>query len=105
MRYTNKFVEFLNNSNTIKISGVKDFNSFNSLCKKIGLDMLKQSYWDLLHIAQINHCAINNTTILVEYQPFKGFSIGYRTIEDSAKWYGMQPYTMKEIMQSIKGEK
>ena len=101
MRYTNKFVEFLNGANTIKISGVRDFNSLNSLCKKVGLDMLEQSYWELLHIAQINHCAINNTTILVEYQPYKGFSIGYRSIEQSEKWYEQKPWSMTEVTRSL----
>lgn len=101
-RYTNKFVEFLNGANTIKISGVRDFNSLNSLCKKVGLDIGFTDYWDLLHIAQINHCAINNTTILVEYQPYKGFSIGYKTYEESEKWYEQKTWSMTEVMQSMK---
>jgi hypothetical protein len=102
MKYTNKFVEFLNGANTIRISGVKDFNSLNSLCKKVGLDMGWTDYYDLLNLAMLNHCAINYSSVLVEYQPYKGFSIGYKTVEDSEKWYEMKPWTMSEVLQSTK---
>lgn len=102
MKYTNKFVEFLNGANTIKISGVKEFESFNALCKKVGLENGWNDYWELLGMAQVNHCAINNTTVLVEYQPFKGFTFGYKTIEESEKWYGLKPWTMLEVRMSIK---
>lgn len=100
-RYTNKFVEFLNGGNTIAISGVKDFNSLNSLCKKVGLDCITDNYWNLLHLAQINNCAINNITVLVEYQPYKGLTFGYKTIEDSEKWYEKKPWKMSEVVKSM----
>lgn len=102
MRYTNKFVEFLSGANTIKISGVRDFNSLNSLCKKVGLDMDYMDYYNMLNHAQRHSCAINNISILIEYQPCKGFTIGYRSIEDSAKWYGLAPWTMSEVLSSMK---
>ena len=101
MSYTNLFIQFLNGENTIKISGVKEFESFNSLCKKVGLDIWFKDYWDLLYMAQINHCAINNSTILIEYQPHKGISIGYKSVEDSEKWYGQKPWTMLEVRRSL----
>lgn len=103
MNYTNKFVEFLNGGNTIKISGVKDFESFNSLCHKVGLENGWNDYWSLLALAQLNHCAINNMTVLVEYQPYKGFTIGYKTIEESEKWYERKPWDMVEVRRSMNG--
>ena len=97
-RYTNKWVEFLNNANTIKISGERDFKSFNSLCKKVGLDFPYTDYWSLLHLADINHCAINYITILVEYNYSKGFSIGWHSIEESEKWFEQKPFIVKELL-------
>lgn len=101
MNYTNKFVEFLNGTNTIKISGTKDYNSLNSLCKKVGLKFIANDYWELLNLAEYNHCAINHITILVEYQPHKGFAFGYKTYEESEKWYEQKPWSMKEVKQSM----
>ena len=101
-RYTNKWVEFLNGSNTIRIGGEKDFKSFNSLCKKVGLDSGFSDYYDLFHIAQINHCTIG-LSVLVEYQQGKGFSIGYKSFEQSEKWFGQKPYNMTEVLHSVVG--
>lgn len=102
-KYTNKWVEFLNGSNTIIISGVRDFNSLNSLCKKVGLDTGFNNYWDLFHLAQINHCEIG-LSVLIEYQPYKGFSFGYRSFKQSEDWYGQKPWRMSEVLQSVKAE-
>ena len=101
-KYTNKWVEFLNGANTIKIGGEKDFISYKSLCKKVGLEPLGESYWDLYELAQNNHCLINYISILVEYQPQKGFTIGYKSVEESEKWYEQKPWTIKEVLQSMK---
>lgn len=100
MKYTNKFVEFLNGTNTIKVSGVRDFNSLKALLKRVGLEMISNNYYDLLELARLNHCAID-LSILVEYQPFKGLTIGYRSYEESVKWYGINPWSVPEVMQSI----
>ena len=100
--YTNKFVEFLNGANTIIIHGDKDFNSYRALCKKVGLKPIMESYWDLLEIARLNHCVIDYCTILIEYQPYKGFSMGYHSFEESEKWYEQKPWTMSEVLQSMK---
>lgn len=100
-KYTNKMVEFLNGANTIIIRGDRDFTSFKSMMKKVGLDFNFESYWDLLHIAEFNHCAINYSTILVEYQPYKGFSFGYKSFDESEKWYEQKPWTVQEVRQSL----
>lgn len=100
-KYTNKMVEFLNGANTVIIRGDRDFTSFKSMMKKVGLDFNYESYWDLLHIAQINHCAINYSTVLVEYQPYKGFSFGYKSFDESEKWYEQKPWTVQEVRQSL----
>lgn len=102
MRYTNKFVEFLNGGNTIIVRGVRDYNSLNSLCKKVGLDCIGGNYWDLLSLAQANRCAINNTSVIVEYQPYKGMTIGYKSIDESVDWYGQRPWEMSDVLNSLK---
>ena len=109
MKHTNKFVEFLNGANTIKISGERDFTMLRTAMKKVGLECFnnlnksgESNYYDLLNIARINHCAINYTTILVEYQPYKGLTFGYRTYEESENWYGKRPWTMKEVHDDMK---
>jgi hypothetical protein len=71
------------------------------MMKKVGLEFNFNCYWDLLHMAQINHCAINYSTILVEYQPYKGFSFGYKSFEESEKWYKQKPWTVQEVRQSL----
>lgn len=100
-RYTNNWVRFLNNTNTIIINGERDFKSFNSLCKKVGLDFPYTDYWSLLHIAQINHCVIGYGSVLVEYNCSKGFTIGYKSIEESEKWFEQKPFKIKDL---LKGE-
>lgn len=100
--YTNKLVEFLNGANTIIIRGEKDFVSYRKWCKNVGLKPIAESYYDLLHVAQINHCAINYSTVLVEYQPYKGFTFGYKSFEESENWYGMKPWTVQEVNQSLR---
>ena len=107
MKYTNKFVEFLNGANTIKISGERDFTMLRTAMKKVGLDCFSNyegfgNYYDLLSIARINNCLINYSTILVEYQPYKGLTFGYRTYEESENWYGKKPWTMKEVHDDMK---
>lgn len=101
MRYTNKFVEFLNGANTIKVSGQRDFTMLKTALNKVGLDCLCGDYYELLHLADINHCAINYSTILVEYQPGKGLTFGYKTIQESEDWYGQKPWTMKEVHEDL----
>ena len=101
MNYTNKWVEFLNGANTIIISGERDFASFNSLCKKVGLDSGFSDYYDLYHLAQINRCEIG-LSVLIEYQPYKGFSMGYKSFEQSEKWYEQKPWKMSEVLKSVK---
>lgn len=103
MRATNKFVEFLNGANTIKITGQRDYAMLKAALKKVGLDCLGDGYYDLLHLAMINNCAINYSTILVEYQPHKGLTFGYKSIKDSEDWYGQKPWTMKEVHNDMKG--
>ena len=99
--YTNKWIEFLNGANTIAIRGDKDFTSYKALCKKVGLRPITEWYWDLLDLATKNGCAINYSTILVEYQPYKGFAIGYKSFADSEKWYEQKPWTMEEVRRSM----
>jgi len=84
-KYTNKWVEFLNGANTVIISNQQDFIRFKSLIKKVGLDFNYGHYYELQHIAEINNCLIHWNVILVEYQPYKGFSFGYKSFEESEK--------------------
>ena len=91
MKYTNLFIDFINGANTIAISGVKDFSMMKSLLKKVGLDMLCGDYYALLELARHNRCAITETTVLLEYQPQKGLTIGYNTYDESEKCYGIKP--------------
>lgn len=106
-RYTNKFVEFLNGANTVRISSQSDFNSMHSLFHKVGLDFFDDpqvgaDYYGLLSLAEFNQCVIGYMTILVEYQPGKGLSFGYKSYEESEKWYGQKPWSVKEIRDSMK---
>lgn len=100
--YTNKLVEFLNGANTVIISGEKDFISFKSWCKKVGLTCPWSNYDSLFNLARFNGCTINHDTVLVEYQPYKGFTFGYNSFEESEKWYGMKPWTVQEVNQSLR---
>ena len=104
MRYTNKFVEFLNGANTVKVSGIRDYDTLKSLLNKVGLDCFPAlgHYYNLLTAAQRNHCDINGITVLVEYQPYKGLTFGYHSYEESEKWYGMKPWTVKELKEAVK---
>lgn len=107
LNYTNKFVEFLNGANTVKISSQRDFASMHSLFHKVGLDFFDNlksgaDYYGLLEVARFNNCAIGYSTILVEYQPGKGLSFGYKSYEESEKWYGQKPWSAKEVRDSMK---
>lgn len=100
MRYTNKFVQFLANGNTIKVSGMSDFKSLNTMIKKVGLELPWKDYWELYSIAQNNNCVIGNS-ILVEYQSSKGFAIGWKSIDQSKEWFGLLPWGVKEVKQDM----
>jgi len=100
--YTNKLVEFLNGANTVIIGGEKEFSSFRSWCKKVGLTCPWSSYDDLWNQAQFNGCLIRGYAILVEYQPYKGFTFGYKSFEESEKWYEQKPWSVQEVNQSLR---
>lgn len=116
MNYTNKFVEWLNGTNTIAVSCARDFNQLNSLCKKIGLNLFyncyykkptdlqnwKPNYYDFLYLAKKNNCVIRHDTVLIEYQVGRGISFGYSSYEESESWYGTKPWSMSEVIESIK---
>lgn len=110
----NKFINFLNGGNTIAISGARDFSIIKSLCKKVGIKFFENAfwkkpeepnvvagYWDLLYLAQMNHCAINHSTILIEYQVGKGLGFGYKSFKESEDWYGVKPFTASEVKKSV----
>ena len=99
--YTNKFIAFLNNTNTIAISSSKDLISFKSLIKKVGLSF-DYEYYQLINLASRNNFLIGYGTILVEYNYYKGFCLGWESIEQSKKWFEQEPYTMSEIRSDLK---
>ena len=110
----NKFEEWLNEGNTIAVASSKDFNEMRELCEKIGINFFnnafghkpskprKANYFDLCVLAQNNNCLINGGIVLVEHQISKGLTFGYKTFKQSSDWYGKNPYTVEEVLQSIK---
>lgn len=99
-KYTNKFIEFLNHTNTIAISSAQDLISFKSLIKKVGLSF-DYDYEKLTYLARKNNFLIRHDTVLVEYNYYKGFCLGWKSIEQSKEWFEQEPYTMKEIKESM----
>ena len=110
----NKFICFLNGGNTIAISGVRDFSIMRNLCKKVGIKFFEKAfwkkpeepnaiagYWDLVYLAEMNGCAINRSTILIEYQVGKGLGFGYKSYKESEDWYGVKPFTASEVKKSV----
>lgn len=110
----NKFIDFLNGGNTIKISGVKDFQIMRTLCKKVGIRFFEKAFWkkpddpnaianyyDLLELAQFNNGVINYSTILIEYTVGKGLTFGWKSYKESEEWFGKKPYSATEVKRSV----
>lgn len=101
-RYTNKFVQFLSNSNTIQVANERDYNDLQTLTQRVNLDLWQDlDYTGLKKLAKFNNCLIDGHIILIEYSAHKGFTFGYGSLKDSEEWYGMEPWTMDEIREEL----
>lgn len=106
VNWNSKFVNFLMDNNCVIINGVKEFNSFNSLLKKVGLDLFKdEHYWAICDRIR-RHCGseykLGINTLIVEYNNGNGLCLGWNSIEEAEKWYEQKPYTVKEILEEIR---
>lgn len=91
--WDSKLVDFLSNCNTVIIRNRKEFDKFTAKMKVVGLDPY--------HLQR----AINiYGELLVEYNNSKGFTFWNcdkmlsDAIEDSYKWYGVEPFNLEEII-------
>ena len=94
----NKFINFITNINSVIINNETEFESLNEILKRIKNPLCFKSYNHLVSIAKLNNCLIDNTKVIVEYQIGKGYSIGYKSTEESTDWYGIEPYTVTEVV-------
>ena len=91
--WDSKLIDFLSNCNTVIIRNREEFDKFTKLMNKVGLDphFLERGL-DL------------EGELLVEYNNNKGFTYWNcdkmlsDAIEDSYKWYGVEPFSLKEIL-------
>lgn len=97
--WNSKFVTFLSNGNTVKISGIRQFKSFNALLKKIGLNLFKNDEEDFWRFVELG---TYSPSFLVEYNNAKGIYVGWKSEEESEAWFGIKPYTVPEILEEIK---
>lgn len=100
--WDSKLVTFLSNGNTVKISGIRQFKSFNSLLKKIGLNLFKndeEDFWRLVNDYKLEGTSLS---FLVEYNNAKGIRVGWKSEEESESWFGIEPFTVPEILEEIK---
>ena len=113
----NKFEDWLNEGNTIAVASSKDFDEMRKLCEARKIMFFDSAFWhkpskprkanyfDLCELAKNNGCLINGGIVLVEYKKNNGLTIGYKSLKDSSDWYGKNPYTVDEILQSNKENK
>lgn len=91
--YNSKFVTFLNGENTIKFESEEELNEFDTVMNFIGVNIQRK----YLHIYP------EHGYVLIEYNNAKGIAIWNEgrnrdnPIKKSTEWYGMAPYTWKEV--------
>lgn len=98
-----KFVNFLANNNTIKVTNEEEFDKFVKILEHLNMKGIlgKEQYynfdnWQIL--ARINNRDVN--MFLFEYNNYKGLTWGDNE-KDSISWYGMEPYTVDEILEEL----
>lgn len=95
----NKLVEFITTTNTVIISNDSEFNALNEILNRIKLPLTFKNYSDLKELAKLNNCLIDDNRIIVEYQVEKeGYTIGYKTVQESTDWYYESPLTVMDII-------
>lgn len=95
----NKLVEFITTTNTVIISNDSEFNALNEILNRIKLPLTFKNYNELKELAKLNNCLIDDNRIIVEYQIEKeGYTIGYKTVQESTDWYYESPLTVMDII-------
>lgn len=109
VNWNSKLVNFLNNNNVVLINGIKEFISFNSLLKKVGLDLFKNRDFHELCDSTRNYClsrnkkyGFNYNQVIIEYNNGKGLCVGWSSIKECEDWFEQKPYTVKEILEEIR---
>lgn len=101
-----KFVDFLNDCNTILVKNEREYGVMKELLKRVGLDFYGgDTYEQTCHIVELNYPAWakkHQGWIIVEYCNGKGFTF-FDDIEESTHWYGQAPYTVNEIVKELGG--
>lgn len=91
--WDSKLIDFLSNNNTIIIKNKEEFNKFTKKMETVGL-----ATYRLKTPMEIQG------ELLVEYNNNKGFTYWNcdkmlsDAIEDSYKWFGIEPLDLKEIL-------
>jgi len=105
--YDSKLVDFLANYNVVQIQGPLDYINLRNALKVVGLDMLpKEKFIDALGNAerydkQHGRTYETDPILYMEYRNDKGFGFWRGTKEELVDWYGVEPLTVKEILEEV----
>ena len=86
--YNSKLVTFLSQGNTIMIRSTYELQKLQKILLYIGLEPRKYIEDDIR----------KNGPIYLEYDNCRGFTY-YTNKQNSVDWYGMEPFTMEEIIE------
>lgn len=105
--WNSKLVTVLSGANVIKFTNHNDFEEFKNLMKKIGLDFSRFNFKDLLEAYQYDARRHNRPyelghAILVNYSNGHGFQGGMKSESEAEDWFGLKPFTWKEIKEELK---
>lgn len=95
--YNYKWIDFLSNTNVIKVTNKEEFSKFKSFLCQCGLrDILNDctTFEAFQHLAEINNKKTD--LFLFEYNNAKGLTWG-DDIENSIEWYGEQPIEVEDL--------
>lgn len=107
--WDSKIVSVLSGTNVVIIKDQKDLEAFREICARIGLAAFDNDprfgklvagvqRWNLQHGKHYSDKAVYYAC----YQNHKGFGFWQDEIQNLVDWYGIAPFSMKELLKEIK---
>ena len=105
--WNSNIVSVLSGANVVIIKTAADLKAFKDICARIGLDAFKKEKlidlqasvqrWNRQH----NKHFSENAVYYACYQNGKGFGFWQDEVENLVDWYGIEPFSMEELLAEI----
>ena len=102
--YGLKFIDFLANYNVVVLNSYMDLIKLRVLCSNIKLSVFGKEKWEDLiadidrYDRQHNRTYETEPLVYVEYRNDKGFGIYKETREKLIDWFGIEPFSVDELV-------